>query len=693
MIELTVDRSLREHNAGSASLVCIDPAVMDKQGLHVGDLLRLSTFHQEILVRVDEPDEEDRGSNRIRLDRFQRQALRAKMHGQVELMPEDGRPTAKVRIQPAVDLSTASAHHLEVHLKEEMVDARSPVTVGTLLFLHFHHSVSGTLYKIVEVEGGSGVVTAETDVVLDAAPDGFSGTLGLDLTFEDLGGLDREIKLIKELVHLPLKFPAIYRQIGITPIRGLILYGPPGTGKTLLARATANELDAQFYYINGPEIIGSTYGESEGNLRRIFGEAIHHSPSVIFIDELDAIAIKRGESGSHSDTRLVTQLLSLMDGVNRVDGVVVMGTTNRIESLDVALRRPGRFDHELYIGAPNQVGREQILDIHTREMPLDNQARAFLPKLAADTSGFVGADLMSLCRQAGLAALRRQMPANWSGENWNAESLRIQVQDLVAARRECRPSAARGSLVVVTDNGFDHVGGLTEAKAQLQKSIIVPLSTGKGVPEGVLLQGPSGVGKSLLAKAAAKEAGASLIMISGPELFSKWLGETEEAVRHVFKLARELAPSLIFFDQLDAIAPVRGRGTGSWSTERVVHQLVAELDNLGSAKDVAVIAATNRLDLVDEALLQPGRFGTLVSLELPDVAEREAILGLYLGWHQKVLGDEARASLAKWTQGASSARVRTLAEYLRREAANSSDTPWETLYKQWEQQGMRRESA
>jgi transitional endoplasmic reticulum ATPase len=686
-MELTIERSLREHATSSASLATVDPEVMALHKLAVGDLLRVSTFHQEILVRLDAPDEADRGTARIRLDRFQRQALRARLYGRIEVSPEPERVTGKVRLQPAVDLSTASAHHMEAHLKEELVQQRSPVIVGALLFLHFHHSVSGTLYKVVEVEGQHGIVDADTDVVLDTAPDGFSGALGLDLTFEDLGGLDREIGLIKELVQLPLQFPAIYRQMGIAPVRGLILYGPPGTGKTLLARATANELEAQFYYINGPEIIGSTYGESEGNLRRIFGEAIHHSPSVIFIDELDAIANKRGDSGSHADTRLVTQLLSLMDGVNKVDGVVVIGTTNRIDALDVALRRPGRFDYELYIGSPDKTGREQILNIHTREMPLDAWAREYLPELAADTSGFVGADLMSLCRLAGLSSLRRHLPSMSAAAQWRAEELRVQRQDLVAARRQCRPSSARGSLVVDADQGFDKIGGLSSAKAQLSAALVAPLRSDQSVQDGVLLHGPSGVGKSLLAKAVAKEAGASLIVVNGPELFSKWLGETEEAVRHVFKLARELAPSLIFFDQLDAIAPVRGRSNGSWSTERVVHQLVAELDALSTNGAIGVIATTNRLDLVDEALLQPGRFGNSIALDLPDAGEREAILQLYLkqGVQSAPVDPQPLVSLAALTKGCSGAQLRALAQFLKRETANDNTVAWEQLFERWDQ--------
>src|SRR5450759_1709050 len=319
MIELTVAPSLREYAASSASLVSLDPAVMAEHGLKAGDLLRITTFRREILARVDASNDEDRGSGHIRLDRFQRQALQARLYARVELAPESERPVKKVRLQPAVDLSTASAHHIEEHLKEELVEQRSPVAAGALMFLHFHHSVAGTLFQVAEVQPGAGVVTDDTDVVLDAAPEGFKGSVALEVTFDELGGLDREIEMVKELVQLPLQFPGIYRQIGIPPVRGVILYGPPGTGKTLLARATANEVEAQFYYINGPEIVGTSYGESESNLRRIFGEAVHHAPSVVFIDEIDVIATTRGESGSHADTRLVTQLLSLMDGLNKVD--------------------------------------------------------------------------------------------------------------------------------------------------------------------------------------------------------------------------------------------------------------------------------------------------------------------------------------------------------------------------------------
>lgn len=688
MIELTVAPSLREYAAGSASLVGIDPAIMARHELKAGDLLRISAFHREILARIAVPDETDRNSGHVRLDRFQRQALGAKLFGGVQLERETERSVKKIRLQPAVDLSTASAHHMEEHLKEELVEQRSPVTKGALLFLHFHHSVAGTLFQVMDVQPEAGIVDADTDVVLDSAPDGFKAAVALQVTFDELGGLDREIAAVRELVQLPLQFPGIYRQIGIPPVRGVILHGPPGTGKTLLARATANEVEAQFYYINGPEIVGTTYGESEANLRRMFGEAVHHAPSVIFIDEIDVIASKRGESGSHADTRLVTQLLSLMDGLNRVDGVVILATTNRIESLDVALRRPGRFDYELYIGPPGTAGRAQILDVHTREMPLDAEARAYLGQLAADTPGFVGADLMALCREAGMRALRRHRPAAGSPAQWEPEKLRVQRQDLVEARRRCRPSAARATLVAVPDVGFADIGGLAHAKARIQDCLVTPLRSGAPISDGVLIHGPSGVGKSMLAKAAAKEAGVNFIMVGGPEIFSKWLGDSEEAIRNVFKLGRELAPCVVFFDQLDAVAPIRGRGSGSWTTERVVHQLLAELDDLQQDGSVGVIAATNRIDLVDDSLLQPGRFGSHIALALPDAPDRAQIFAHYLAKHELHAGQLAQ--LAGRTEGASGAQLRSLAEFLMREGVDwKGQVPWDALLKRWEGQSTR----
>lgn len=684
MIELKVERSNREFAANSASLVMIDPAVMERHGLKAGDLVRVATFWRELWGRIGPPVKDDLNTGLIRLDRLQRQTLKARLHERVEINREEERSATKVHVQPAVDLSTASPHHIEEHLKEELVRYHTPLANGRIIFIPFHHSVAGTLFKIVEVEGvGAGVVTEDTDLILDPPPDGFADELGLDITFEDLGGLDREIRLVKELFQLPLQFPGVYRQVGIEPPRGVILYGPPGTGKTRLVRAMTNEVDAEFYYINGPEIIGSTYGESEGNLRKIFNEGTHHAPSVIFIDEIDVIAPKRGETGSHSDTRLTSQLLSLMDGISNVDGIVVVATTNRIKALDIALRRPGRFDRELYIGPPDETGRLQILKIHTREMPLSQSAVDYLPELANNTHGFVGADLMELCREAGLNALRRHVRDLTSGRNlaqFDPETIRVKHEDFMAARAQCRPSASREMLVAIPQKGFDLVGGLAGAKKQAMELIIKPLRKGGSfyrdgylLHDGLLISGPSGTGKSLFVEAVAKESGVNFIAISGPELFTKWLGESEEAIRDAFQLARQLAPCIIFFDQLDALAPVRGLNSGSRTTERMVNQLLGELDDLEHDGRNVVIAATNRIDLVDPSVLQPGRFGTQIVFSLPDQEERIEILDILLRSVNlsDALDKSAIQQLAEFTEGLTGAQLRGLVTRLKQESAKS----------------------
>ncbi|MDP2645400.1 MAG: AAA family ATPase [Desulfobacterales bacterium] len=684
MIALKVERSMREFAAGSASLIQVDPALMEAHQLKAGGLVRVATFWRELWGRLGAPEEADRNTGLIRLDRLQRQTLKARLHERVEINREEERAATRVHLQPAVDLALASPHHIEEHLKEELVHHRAPLTKGRILFINFHHSSAGTLFKVAEVEsGGAGVVTEETDLILDPPPEGFANEVGLDVTFEDLGGLDREIRLVQELFELPLKFPGVFRQVGIQPPRGVIFYGPPGTGKTRLVRAMTNEVDAQFYYINGPEIIGSTYGESEGNLRKIFSEAAHHAPSVIFIDEIDVIGPKRGETGSHTDTRMVSQLLSCMDGINSVDGVVVVGTTNRLNSLDIALRRPGRFDRELYIGPPNETGRLQILKIHTREMPLSGAALEYLPEVAYNTHGFVGADLMELCREAGLNALRRHVQDLTSGRDlsqFNPENIRVECEDLQAARAQTRPSASRETLVAIPNKGFDMVGGLTAAKKQITELVVDPLRTGNGfsrdgylLHDGLLISGPSGTGKSLFVEAVAKESGVNFININGPELFTKWLGESEEALRDAFQLARQLAPCIIFFDQLDALAPIRNLNSGSRTTERVVSQLLGELDDLEHDGRNVVMAATNRIDLVDPSLLQPGRFGTHIYFRLPDRQERAEILGIFL----RSMGladtmDEAvKQELAGLTEGSTGAQLRALVTRLYRENART----------------------
>jgi transitional endoplasmic reticulum ATPase len=632
-----VDRWPSELPSGARCLALFDPTTLARHGLKDDDVVRIATERgRSALARVV-AGEGHSADGIVCLDRFVRQALKAHLNEEVEIDRAQLKPVRRVELVPAVDVATA--HDLVEHLKRVLVESRSPVSIGSVLYVTFPGSQAGTTYEVCTLEEGAGVISEETEITLhyyDAhTPEG-----AFDVTFDEIGGLHRQIALVRELVQLPLQFPAVYRQLGISPPRGIIFYGPPGTGKTHLARAIANEIHARFYYINGPDIMGTYAGETEANLRRMFMEASHHAPSIIFIDELDAVAPKRGETGAHSDTRLVTQLLSLMDGLKRVDAVIVIATTNRIAAVDVALRRPGRFDREVFFAPPDAQERLEILQVHTREMPLSNAALDFLPQVAELTHGFAGADLMELCREAGLHALRRSSSGLTNPRvafRFKPENLVIEKEELVSALAAIQPSAMRETLVTIPGVTWADIGGLQGVKNRLRLLVErslwqAPLGTGakKVFSSGILLYGPPGTGKTLLAKAIAHECGVNFIAVDGPELFTKWLGESEEGIRHIFRIARQVAPSIVFFDQLDAIAPIRGEHTGVKTTERVVNQLLSELDGIKPLGNVIVIAATNRLDLVDPSTLRPGRFGAHVYVPLPDQREREEILKLHL---------------------------------------------------------------
>jgi transitional endoplasmic reticulum ATPase len=459
------------------------------------------------------------------------------------------------------------------------------------------------------------------------------------VSYEDIGGLGRTIARIREMIELPLRFPEVFDRLGIDPPRGVLLYGPPGSGKTLIARAVANETAAEFFHINGPEIIHKFYGESEANLRRVFEQAQAHAPSIVFLDEIDAIAPKRTEVQGEVEKRVVAQLLALMDGLKTRGQVIVIGATNIQQNLDPALRRPGRFDREIEIGIPDRNGRREILDIHTRGMPLAADVNP--DHLAAATHGFVGADMEALAREAAMAALRRLMP---SIDLTTAEvpyerlmELEVTMADFLDALREVEPSAMREVFTEVADVSWDEVGGLEEAKTALREAVEWPLlypavlaRVGAQPAKGILLTGPPGSGKTLLAKAAARESGVNFISVKGPELLSKWIGESEKGVREVYKKARQAAPCIVFIDEIDALAPRRGGGGGEGHvTERVVSQLLTELDGIEELRGVVTLAATNRSDILDPALLRPGRFDIEIEIPLPDQASRRAILGVH----------------------------------------------------------------
>jgi transitional endoplasmic reticulum ATPase len=459
------------------------------------------------------------------------------------------------------------------------------------------------------------------------------------VTYEDIGGLHEEIQRIREMVELPLRHPELFQRLGIEPPRGVFLYGPPGCGKTLLAKAVANESDANFYVISGPEIMSKFYGESEARLREIFQKAQETSPSIIFIDEMDAIAPKREEVTGEVERRVVAQLLSLMDGMGSRGNIIVIGATNRPNAIDPALRRPGRFDREIEIGVPDKAGRNEVLQIHTRNMPLAEDTD--LKRLSDVTHGYTGADMASLCREAAMKALRRYIPEfNLEEERIPPEILEkmvVKMDDFLSAYREITPTAMREVYVEVPQVHWSEVGGLKEVKQELMESVEWPLKKpevfkkmGIKPPRGILLYGPPGCGKTLLARAVATESEANFISIKGPEIFSKWVGESEKAIREIFRKGRTAAPAIIFFDELDSIVPRRGLGySDSGASERVISQLLTEIDGIESLQNVLVIAATNRPDILDPAVLRPGRFDRLIYVPSPDFDSLKEIFKIH----------------------------------------------------------------
>jgi len=455
------------------------------------------------------------------------------------------------------------------------------------------------------------------------------------VTYEDIGGLTDEIKKVREMIELPLRHPEIFEKLGIEAPKGVLLYGPPGTGKTLLAKAVANESNAHFISISGPEIMSKFYGESEARLREIFKEAKEKSPSIIFIDEIDSIAPKREEVTGEVERRVVSQLLSLMDGLEARGKVIVISATNRPNAIDPALRRPGRFDREIEIKVPDKKGRKDILMIHTRNMPLSDDVN--LEKIAAISHGYVGADLEYLCKEAAMKCLRRLLPElNLEDEKLPPETLDkliVNGDDYQNALREVTPSGMREVFIENPDVKWDEVGGLETVKRELQEAVEWPMKyptlyskLGHRMPRGILLHGPSGTGKTLLAKAVATESEANFISVRGPELLSKWVGESERGIREIFRRARQASPCVIFFDEVDSIAPIRGVGGETAVTERVVSQLLTELDGIESLHGVVVLAATNRADMIDTALLRPGRFDKIILVPMPDKEGRKKIL-------------------------------------------------------------------
>ncbi len=490
------------------------------------------------------------------------------------------------------------------------------------------------------------------------------------ITYEEIGGLRNEVTKVREMIELPMKHPELFKQLGIEAPKGVLLHGPPGTGKTLLAKAVANETNAHFISISGPEIMGKYYGESEERLRQLFAEAEKNAPSIIFIDEIDSIAPKREEVTGEVEKRVVAQLLALMDGMEARGKVVVIAATNRPDALDPALRRPGRFDREIEIGVPDQPGRLEILQIHTRRMPLDKDVD--LQRLASSSHGFVGADLEALAREAGIRALRRVLPnIDLDKESIPPETLKklvVKMDDFQEALTEVEPSALREVLVEVPNVHWAQVGGLVSVKKELQESVEWPMKyrdvfdyAKTRPPKGILLYGPPGTGKTLLAKAVANESEANFISIKGPELLSKWVGESERGVREIFHKARLAAPCVVFMDEIDSLVPTRGAGFDNQVTERVISQILTELDGLEELRDVVIIGATNRPDMIDQALLRPGRFDKLLYVPVPDLESRKEIFKIHI--KDRPLGkDISIDDLVRRTDGYSGADIQAVVD-------------------------------
>lgn len=666
---LAVARSSVEYATSSQCLCYAHADDMRKSGWEPGQVMRVFTeSDRSTVARLGVPRPEDTKTGQIHLDRFMRQALKVRLGETITVTPVEELPLKSIKLLPAIDVF--SAHDLDRHVKSTLVENRTPATLGSVVYIKFHDSIAGTTYKVISIAGEYGIVTPDTDLEFEVTTDNLHTDAVSEVTFDDVGGMRRQLDLLRELLQLPLQMPEVYRQLGINPPRGVVLHGPPGVGKTHLARALANEVQARFYYISGPDIVGTMYGETESNLRRIFSEATHHAPAVILIDELDAVAPRRGESGALSDTRMVTQLLALMDGMTRVDGLIVVGTTNRLEAIDMAMRRPGRFDREIYVGPPDTDGRLEILEIHSREMPLKDEVHDYLPEVARRTPGFVGADLMEVCREAGLSSLRKRTGSSLKLDSLSMQDLHVGREDFESALTKIQPSAIREVLVTVPDVSWADIGGLESIKTRLRNTVQFALmrreelAAMKLVPaSGVLLYGPPGSGKTLLAKAVAHEVGVNFIAIDGPEIFTKWLGESEEMIRRIFRVARQLSPAIVFFDQLDALAPQRGGDVGTKTTERVVSQLLTELDGIESLGGLIVLGATNRIELIDDSVLRPGRFGTHIFVPLPSEAERAQIARLQLAGVALVSGntlEDLAALAAGATEGWSGAEIKSL---------------------------------
>lgn len=645
----------------------IDPKVAIEYGINTGDALEVSSKNLRTIVLNRPSSDEDFGKGLIRIDGHERKKLKAGINDIVSVKKIKISEAKSITLAPTEPLRISEAEPYLLSILEGQIVTRTDIVPIGIMGQVIHFVVIST-----DPPGESALITNQTKIIIsqEVAQQAsekklnpkipgflkrFVSSLGeknhpktnfkssqqiklKSITYEDVGGLKDEVRKVREIIELPLRHPELFKRLGVKAPKGVLLHGPPGTGKTLLAKAIASETNANFYTLSGPEIMSKFYGESEERLRSIFQQADQSAPAIIFIDELDSIASKREDVTGEVERRIVAQLLSLMDGLSSLGEVVVIGATNRVNAIDPALRRPGRFDREIELGVPDRNGRLEILQIHTTHMPLDKDVN--LAKIADITHGFVGADLQSLTKEAAMHALRKVLPNIDLSKDIPIKTIQeivVKMDDFTEVLKEIEPSAMREVFVEIPDVTWKDVGGLNNVKEELLQAIEWPL-TYKGLfakskikaPKGIFLYGPPGTGKTLIAKAVANESQSNFISIKGPKLLSKWVGESEKGVREVFRKARQAAPCIIFFDEIDSIAPVRGGEFGdSHVTERIISQMLTELDGLEELRGVIVLAATNRPDMIDPALLRSGRFDRVIYIPPPDIESRLLIFRIH----------------------------------------------------------------
>ena len=660
-IILKIDEILQQHVGRGRAIV--DPKIIEDQKWNTGQILEL-TYNKKTHVKLWPGAPEEYGTGIIKIDGITRQNIGAAIGDKISLKSVEAVNAEQVILSPTEKIAAEGLQEYMIYnYLNHVFTTGDSISLNTQMGSRVQFVVTNTKpSKPV-------IVTEETIFKLGAMTKAVDSSVPR-ITYDELGGLKREVLKIREMVELPMRHPELFEKIGVEAPKGVLLYGPPGNGKTLLAKAVAGETNAHFISLSGPEIMGKHYGESEERIREIFTQAEENAPSIIFIDEIDSIAPKRDEVSGEVEKRIVSQLLTLMDGMKSRGKVVVIAATNRPDSIDPALRRPGRFDREIEIGIPDDEGRFDILSIHTRGMPIEEKVD--LKQISKVTHGFVGADLEVLAKEAAMRSLRRILPEiDLDEEKISSEiiqKIKITNEDFRDALKEVRPSALREVQVQIPNVSWDDVGGLDQLKDELKEAVEWPIKYKEAydyvdveTPKGILLHGPPGTGKTLIAKALAKMTESNFISIKGPELLSKWVGESEKGVREIFRKARQAAPCIIFLDEVDALVPRRGSGgSESHVTENVVSQILTEIDGLEELHNVLIIGATNRLDIVDEALLRPGRFDRIIKVPNPDAKGRQHIFEIHT--KKKPLGSDVNiAKLLELTDGFSGAEIAAVA--------------------------------